>query len=136
MKKLSKKEIDKFGKKKGYKVRRKMGAQKKPEPVVEDIVSLSGDASDSQPAPAPAPVPIEANVQMDTQPFAAMSASIAHSNRNMEKLIERNTEMMEAFKNQLIEQVSQAPKRSSWRHKIKRDAHRMLDEIVSTPFEN
>ena len=52
MRKVSQNEFDRLQKRKGVTVRRKMGAQKKPEPVVEDRKVLSGTRQPEKPVPA------------------------------------------------------------------------------------
>lgn len=132
MKTMSQKELDRLGKKKGFKIKRKMGVQpekKKPEPVVKDEVALSGAKAAETVEPVPA-LPLEVNMQ----PFAAMSASIAASNKNFAELIQKNTETIEAFRTQLAEKASQVKERVSWKHKVKRKDN-LIDEVISTPME-
>jgi hypothetical protein len=110
-----------------------MGAQpKKPEPEVEDEVALSGAKAAEAEVPAPAlpPEPLQVNME----PFAAMSASIAASNQNFAQLIEKNTETIEAFRVQLAEKAKEVKGRVPWRHKIKRK-DKLIDEVISTPME-
>lgn len=130
MKKVTQKELDRLSRKKGHRVKRKMGAQKRPEPVATESDALSGAEPPEQPVPVSLPEP--QNITVDMQPFAAMSASIAASNRNLEKLIERNTEAIEAFRDKLIEEK---PIRSvAYRHTIKRDSNKFIEEVISTPM--
>ena len=148
MKTMSQKDFDRLGKKRGVKVKRKMGAQpKKPESEVEDEVALSGAKAAEAVVPAPAlprtvpegfvetsndndhthivPVPVQ---------HAAMSASMAASDKNFATLIQKNTETIEAFRAQLAEKASVVKERVPWRHKIKRK-DKLIDEVISTPME-
>ena len=130
MKKMTQKDLDRLGNKKGVKVRKKFGAQpKKPEPEVEDELALSGANAAEIEVPVPA-LPMEVNME----PFAAMSASIAASNENFATLIQKNTETIEAFRAQLAEKASVVKGRVPWRHKIKRK-DKLIDEVISTPME-
>jgi hypothetical protein len=134
MKKVTQKELDRIAKKKGIKIKRKFGAQpEKPEPEVKEEDALSGvDLSEtSTPAPASPPEPL----QLAPEPFAAMSASIAASNANTEKLIENNTKALENFRIQLAEQAANVPKRVPWRHTVKRTDKQLIKEVISTPIE-
>ena len=132
MKKMTQKDLDRLGKKKGFKVKRKMGAQpKKPEPEVEEEVALSGAEATEIETPAPA-LPLEVNME----PFAAMSASNAVRDQQMQALVENNTKVIEGFQKQLAEQVATAPKRVPWKHKIKRTDRGLIDYVTSTPQEN
>jgi len=132
MKKLSQQELDRFGKKKGFAVRRKMGAQqKKPEPEVEDDVALSGAKAAEAEVPTPA-LPLEVNME----PFAAMSASMKASDANFAILIQKNTETIEAFRTQLAEKPEDL---SKWqmadfiRHKVNRK-NNLIDYVDSIPM--
>lgn len=131
MKKMTQQDLDRLGKKKGFKIKRKMGAQKKkPEPEVEVEVALSGAKAAEIDVPVPA-LPLEVNME----PFAAMSASMAASNANFATLIQKNTETIEAFRLQLVEKAKEVKGRVPWRHKIKRK-DKLIDEVISTPIEN
>jgi len=128
--------------KKGVKIKRKLGAQpvtEKPEPVTKDSDVTSGATPSKQPVPAsiptpPAPAPTPPAPVVDMKPFAAMSASIAASNANTAKLIENNTKVIEEFKAQLAEKAGEVKERVSWRHKIKRDGFKLMEEIISSPI--
>lgn len=140
MKKISQQELDKLRRKKGVKVKRKLGT-KKPEPVAKRSGAESGAKQKVAPVPAskpkpvaPAPTPAPAPV-IDMKPFAAMSASIATSNANIAKLVENNTKVIEDFKTQLAEKAGEVKKRVSWRHRIKRDGFKLIEEIISSPME-
>lgn len=126
MKTMSKKDFDRLSKKKGYKIKRKMGAQKKPEPEVKDEVALSGAKATETAVPVPALSP--------EQPMAAMSASMAARDSQLETVIENNTKAIEKFQAQLARQVVETPKRVSWRHKVKRTDKLLIDEVISTPI--
>ena len=133
MKKMTQKDLDRLGKKKGFKVKRKLGAQpKKPEPEVEveDEVALSGAETPETEAPAPA-LPLEVNME----PFAAMSASNAARDSQMQAIIENNTAVIEGFQKQLAEQVAVVPNRVPWKHKVKRTDKGLIDFVTSTPQE-
>ena len=55
MRKISQQELERFGKKKGFKIKRKAGARKKkPESEVKDEVALSGAKTPETVVPAPA----------------------------------------------------------------------------------
>ena len=127
MKKMTEKELNRAKKRKGTKVKRKLGAQpKKLEPVVEDDLALSGAKLPEAPAPVlPAPAPSPAPV-IDPQPFAAMSASMASSGARMEKLVADNTKVLEAVLNK---------KSVAYRHTIKRTDKLLIKEVISTPME-
>ncbi len=72
MKKMSQQDLDRLGRKKGFKVKRKMGVQqKKPEPEVEDDVALSGAKATEAEVPAPALLPI---MEKMTEILARMEA--------------------------------------------------------------
>jgi hypothetical protein len=133
MKKVSQAELDKLRRKKGVKVKRKLGT-KKPEPEVKEPAAESGAVETATPAPALPPT-ILAAPQTDMKPYAAMSASIAASNANVAKLIENNTKVIEDFKAQLAEKAGETKKRVSWKHKIKRDGFKLMEEIISSPIE-
>lgn len=133
MKKMTQKELDRLGKKKGFKVKRKLGAQpKKPEPEVEvkDEEALSGADLPEIEAPAPA-LPLEVNME----PFAAMSASNAVRDAQMQQLVNNNTLAIETFQKQLATQVAAVPNRVPWRHKVKRTDKGLIDYVTSTPQE-
>ena len=133
MKKMTQKELDRLGKKKGFKVKRKLGAQpKKPEPDVEikDEEALSGADLPEIEAPAPA-LPLEVNME----PFAAMSASNAVRDAQMQELVNNNTQAIKDFQVQLAEQVAVVPNRVPWRHTIKRTDKNLIKEVISTPME-
>jgi hypothetical protein len=133
MKTMTQKDLNRLGKKKGFKVKRKMGAQpKKPEPEVEveDEVALSGAETPEAEAPAPA-LPLEVNLE----PFAAMSASNAARDAQMGAIIENNTKVIEGFQKQLAGQVAAVPNRVPWRHTIKRTDKNLIKEVISTPIE-
>ena len=134
--KVSQQELDRLRRKKGVKIKRKLGtAPKKPEPV-EVSEAKSGATPTDMPVPAsvPEPTPPPAPV-IDMQPFAAMSASMAASNVNITRLVENNTKVIEDFKTQLAEKSGEVRKRVSWRHKIKRDGFKLMEEIISSPME-
>ncbi len=134
MKKMTQKDLDRLGEGRGVKVRRKMGVQpKKPEldVEVEDAVAMSGVETPEIEAPAPA-LPLEVNIE----PFAAMSASMTASNANFATLIEKNTETIDAFRAQLAEQAGQVKGRVPWRHTIKRGEKQLIKEVISTPMES
>ena len=133
MKTMKQADLDRLGKKKGFKVKRKMGVQpKKPEPEVEDEVALSGARAIEAEIPAPA-LPV---APVESEAFASMSASMAASNANVEKLIANNTATIEAFRAQLAEQAGQVKGHVPWRHKIKRTEKLLIDEVISTPMGN
>lgn len=135
MKKLSQKELDKLRRKKGVSVKRKLGTKpKKPESEVKEPAAESGAVETAAPAPALPPTVIPAP-PTDMKPYAAMSASIAASNANVAKLIENNTKVIEDFKAQLAEKADKTGKRVSWRHRIKRDGFKLMEEIISSPME-
>ncbi len=133
-------------KKGGVKVKRHLGT-KKPEPEVTEDKALSGAKESEAAVPAPAlpisapiPAPISAPISVpapviDMKPFAAMSASIAASNANVAKLIENNTKVIENFKIHLAEKAGNVKKRVAWRHKVKRDQFKLMEEIISIPIE-
>ena len=131
MKTMKQTDLDRLGRKRGVNIKRKMGVQpKKPEPEVEDEVALSGAETPEIETPAPA-LPLEVNME----PFAAMSASIAASNKTFEKIIQQNTETMEAFRVQLAEKKDDTRERVPWRHTIKRTDKNLIKEVISTPME-
>jgi len=140
MRKVTETELNRMKKRGGVKVKRRLGT-KKPEPEVTENAALSG-AKESEavlpapalPVPEPVPEPALAPV-IDMKPFAAMSASIAASNANVAKLVENNTRVIEDFKTQLAEKAGQVKKRVSWRHRVKRDQFKLMEEIISIPME-
>ena len=143
MKVISKKELDRLRKKGGVKVKRHLGTkQKTPEPEVAASMPLSGSIPSKIPVPAlpnsiPVPEPIAAPAPViDMKPFAAMSASIAASNANVAKLIENNNTVIENFRIQLTEKVPEVKERVSWRHRVKRDQFKLMEEIISTPMRS
>jgi len=136
MKKISQQDLDRLRRKKGVKIKRKLGAQpvaEKPEPVTMDGEVKSGATPSEQPVPAsiptppaPAPAPV-----IDMQPFAAMSASVASSNARLEKVVANNTKALE----RLADSASEVRQNVPYRHKVKRTAKLLIDEIISTPME-
>jgi len=131
MKKMTQKDLDRLGKGRGVKVRRKMGAQpKKPEldVEVEDAVAMSGVETPEIEAPAPA-LPLEVNME----PFASMSASMTASNANFATLIQKNTEVIEAFRVQLAEKKEEVKGHVPWRHTVKRGKDKLIDYVDSVP---
>jgi len=127
MKTMSQKDFDRLGKKRGVKVKRKMGAQpKKPEPdvKVDDAVALSGVETPETKTPAPA-----------LQPAASMSASTAARDAQLEMVISNNTKVIQKFQAQLVAQLSAVKKRVAWRHKVLRK-DQLIDEVISTPIES
>ncbi len=140
MRTVSAKELAGLKRKGGVHVKRRLGT-KKPEPEVDNTAALSGAKepeipAPASPVPAPAPTPVAAPAPViDMKPFAAMSASIAASNANIVKLIENNTNVIKDFRVQLAEKAGEVKKRVPWRHKIKRDGFKLIEEIVSYPIE-
>lgn len=129
MRTVDQKELDAFKRKKGFKVKRKMGAQKKkPGSEKKERKAESGAMLPEVPIPAsPAPVaaPVPAPI-IDMKPFASMSASIASSNARLEKVIANNTQALEKVANRA---------NASYRHKVKRDAKLLIDEVISTAIQ-
>ena len=135
MKKMTQQDLDRLGKSRGVKVRRKMGAQpKKPEldVEVEDAVAMSGVETPEIEAPAPA-LPLEVNME----PFAAMSASMATSDKNFQALIVNNTKALDDFRTQLAEKkgLNKWQEADFIRHKVKRK-DKLIDYVDSTPMRN
>ncbi len=144
MRTVTEKELGRLKKRGGVKVKRRLGT-KKPEPEVKEAAALSGAKAPEAVLPAPAlPIPEPVAVPtpeptpapiIDIKPFAAMSASIAASNANVAKLVENNTRVIEDFKTQLADKAGEVRKRVAWRHKVKRDSFKMMEEIISIPIE-
>lgn len=128
MRKVSQNEFDLLQKRKGVTVKRKMGAQKKPESVVEDRKVLSGTRQPEKPVPALPAV-------STPKPMASMTASMAARDAQLKLVIENNTKVIREFKTQLATQVAAKPVRVSWRHKVKRTEKLLIDEVISTPME-
>ena len=133
MKKMSQQDFDRLQKKKGFKSKRKMGAQKKPELVIEDEVASSGAELSEAPAPALAPV---LPPPVDVKPYAAMSASNEARDAQLETIVANNTKVIEDFSAKLAVQQASAPKRVPWEHDLFRDDKTgLLKKIRSTPLE-
>jgi len=129
MKTVSEKELSRMKKRGGVKMKRRLGTKQKPEPVATDDIGLSGSVPTEQPVPAPAPV-------IDMQPMAAMAASMAARDAQLETVIVNNTKAVDKFRTQLTEQANKVKKKVSWRHKIKRSDKLLIDEVISSPIEN
>jgi hypothetical protein len=126
-KKITQAELDKLRRKKGVSVKRKMGAQKKSEPVAKKDKAMSGAASAKQSAPVTAKQPV------DTKPYAAMAASIAVSQKNIEELIRQNTLVINDFRKKLME--DKPVQKVAYRHTVVRDRSNLIEEVISSPME-
>lgn len=132
MKTVSQKELDRLKKKGGVSVKRKLGTKKKQakkkqgkssETVATESEALSGAVPPERPAPA----------QLDTKPFAAMTASMAAHNASMEKLIEHNTLALMRF-TEKVEQMKPR-ERKPWRAKVRRTKDKLIDEVDIIPMD-
>jgi len=126
MKKMSQKDFDRLQKKKGMKVKRKMGATNKPGPVVEDEVASSG-AKLSE-APAPALMPVLEKMGQILERMDAREAPVTKAS------VELPTTMpARVFPEQRVVQatiVPDAPR--AWTHETHRDKRGFMKQIVST----
>ena len=131
MKKMSQKELDRLGKKKGFTIKRKMGAQpKKPEPEVKDEIALSGAIE----AEAPAPASSEFYAVMDK-----LTDILSHMTKPMPEempgsTVEEALPLEIAPESEEILPVAAAVSSStSWTHTAKRDTKTgLMKQVISS----
>lgn len=117
-------------------MKRRLGTEKL-ESDVEDSSVVSGIAKAEAPAPASLPeAPPEAPpAVLDMQPFAAMAASLAARDAQLEVVIENNTRVVQEFKKSLVD-MTKPRKRVPWDHDLIRHDNGLLKKVRSTPVEN
>ncbi len=126
MKKMSQEDFGRLQKKKGFKVKRKMGAKNKPGPVVEDEVASSGAKLSETPAPALMPL-----MEKMGQILERMDAAQAPITKTS---VEPSMTMpARVFPEQRMVQatiVPDAPR--AWTHETHRDKRGFMKQIIST----
>jgi len=132
MRQVTKEQLTRMKKRGGVKVKRRLGTGKL-ESDVKDSSVVSGIAKAE--TPAPASLPEAPPAVPDLQPMAAMAASLAARDAQLELVIENNTRVVKEFKNSLAE-MSKPRKRVPWLHKINRTDKGLIDNVLSSPVEN
>lgn len=115
-------------------MKRRLGTGKL-ESDAEGSSVLSGIEEAKAPAPASLPEPPPPPAVPDFEPMAAMAASLAARDAQLQAVIENNTRVVQDFKKSLVN-IAKPRKRVPWLHKVNRTDKGLIDNVLSSPVEN
>lgn len=133
-KKVSKTELNQLRRKKGVKVKRRMGSQpatEKPGPQLADSGAKSGAKPSDAAVPASDDKPKKAS---SSKPYAAMAATIAASHAQTQAIIEENTKTMRSFRDSMTE-MTKPRKRVPWDATVHRNKNGLIERVRLEPDE-